>query len=351
MLRLGVCDEVDVPHDPFPTCRCRLAASHASLTESRCFVEGLVLSPTRGCGSLAECGKGRTAGGGASAERMLEWAAECVGGGARVVTVRALHGREGPWLLGISTPEGVRKVVLRAPTSRIDAEMIVTGAAALEVAERHGVPAPRLVGRDLEGSAAGVPATLESVVGGSTAWPRVMGAPQLRLVGAALARVHAVSLTARDGLPVRTRPIAVDDFAGDRRRGAMGSTPLLRVADEWIRRTERPRGTTVFVHGDVWPGNVVRVGDSACVLIDWKTAGVGNPGVDLGELRKQMAFYYGLEAIDAVVDGWEQAAGRAAVDLAYWDVVAALNTRTDLGPVITGQRDEFLRDALARLDR
>jgi aminoglycoside phosphotransferase (APT) family kinase protein len=83
-------------------------------------------------------------------------------------------------------------------------------------------------------------------------------------------------------------------------------------------------------------------------LIDWKTAGVGHPGVDLGELRKQMAIYYGLDAIDAVVDGWELASGRAATDVAYWDVVAALNTRTDLGSV-TGKRDAFLRDALERL--
>jgi aminoglycoside phosphotransferase (APT) family kinase protein len=80
-------------------------------------------------------------------------------------------------------------------------------------------------------------------------------------------------------------------------------------------------------------------------LIDWKTAGVGHPGVDLGELRKQMAIYYGLGAIDDALHGWEMTSGREATDVAYWDVVAALNTRTDLGPV-TGKRDAFLRDAL-----
>jgi aminoglycoside phosphotransferase (APT) family kinase protein len=128
----------------------------------------------------------------------------------------------------------------------------------------------------------------------------------------------------------------------------MESTPLLRVADERIRSMDPPEGATVFLHGDVWPGNVVWVGENSCVLIDWKTAGVGHPGVDLGELRKQMAIYYGLGAIDDALHGWEMTTGRESTDVAYWDVVAALNTRTDLGPV-TGKRDAFLRDALERL--
>ena len=75
-------------------------------------------------------------------------------------------------------------------------------------------------------------------------------------------------------------------------------------------------------------------GDVCLALIDWKTAGVGDPGVDFGELRKQMAITYGL---------------RASGGSAYWDVVAALNTPTELWPGATERRDEFLRDALRRL--
>jgi hypothetical protein len=255
------------------------------------------------------------------AERVVEWAAGCLGSGARVVSVRPLHGEQGPWLLRV----GETSVVLRAVTPRVDAAMIATGVVALTVAEEYGVPAPRLLGVDLE-----LPASVETVVG-STTWPDAGGR---ELVEAALRRVH-VPLEARPGLPLRVRPIAVDDFARDRRDGLMATTPLLELADDVVQEIEAPQGPTVFLHGDVWPGNVAWASPTECVLIDWKTAGVGNPGVDFGELRKQMAINYGLTPQGGS---------------AYWDVVAALNTPTVLWtPQATRRRDGFLRDALRRL--
>ncbi|MFB6719721.1 phosphotransferase family protein [Kribbella sp. NPDC056345] len=259
------------------------------------------------------------------AERVVEWVAGCVGGGAVVVSVRPLHGEQGPWRVTVEVGGRRQAVVLRAVTPRIDAAMIATGAAALAVAEEYGVPAPRLLGVDLD-----VPASVETMIG-STTWP---AKPDLGRVRAALDRVH-VPLEATPELPLRIRPIAVDDFARDRRVGAMPTTPLLRLADDVVRGMERPEGPIVFLHGDVWPGNVAWVSASECVLIDWKTAGVGDPGVDFGELRKQMAITYGL---------------RATGGSAYWDVVAALNTPTVLDWAgATERRDAFLRDALNRL--
>jgi hypothetical protein len=85
----------------------------------------------------------------------------------------------------------------------------------------------------------------------------------------------------------------------------MPTAELLRRADERVHAIPVPTRPTVFVHGDVWPGNTVLAGDTARALIDWKTAGVGNPGVDLGELRKQVAIGYGEEApkYDLPADG------------------------------------------------
>ena len=85
-------------------------------------------------------------------------------------------------------------------------------------------------------------------------------------------------------------------------------------------------------------------------LIDWKTAGVGNPGVDLGELRKQVAISYGSDAAKYALQGWERASGVQADDVPYWDAVAALNTPTEsCSPFAAGRRDEFLRTAIVRL--
>ena len=104
------------------------------------------------------------------------------------------------------------------------------------------------------------------------------------------------------------------------------------------------------MHGDVWPGNTVVAGCRVRALIDWKTAGVGNPGVDLGELRKQVAILYDDDAPGYVLEGWQRTSGTRADDVAYWDAVAALNTPTEsYSPYAALRRDDFLRAAIAQL--
>jgi aminoglycoside phosphotransferase (APT) family kinase protein len=280
---------------------------------------------------------------------MLSWVVDSIGGVAALVSVQPLHDDQGPWRLHVAVGGRAEYIVLRSLTPRIDAEMIRTGAAGLELAQKYGLPAPRLLAKDLDGCAAGAPVTLETVVAGSTVWPPVVSVARLRAAGAALAQVHAIPLEPQPHLPVRTRPIAVDDFAMERRQGRMVTSSLLRTADDRIQRMARPCGATVLVHGDVWPGNMAWIDDTCCTLIDWKTAGVGDPGVDIGELRKQIAITYGPKATGGIVDGWEHTSGKPATNLAYWDAVAALNTPTELGRVATTRRDAFLRSALDRL--
>lgn len=107
-------------------------------------------------------------------------------------------------------------------------------------------------------------------------------------------------------------------------------------------------------------------GETTVTLIDWKDAGVGDPGVDLGHLRMKMAVQYGPDAAAHVLDGWQRESGRQATDVPYWDAVAALHTPADLddwepgfdeqgnrlaAPAVTARRDAFLRAALDRLGR
>jgi aminoglycoside phosphotransferase (APT) family kinase protein len=281
---------------------------------------------------------------------MLAWAAACVDGDARVVGVRALHAGDGPWLLRVESSRRSIEVVLRAPTPRIDGDMIATNVAALLMADRRSLPAPRLLGADLGGQTAGVPASVETAVPGCSAWPARVDVDRLRAAGAEIARTHQIPLAPSGHLPVRARPIAVDDFARERRLGSMPTTPLLQRADALIHGVRATPGPTVFVHGDVWPGNMMWSGSVCRALIDWKTAGVGSPGVDLGELRKQVAFANGEDAPRYVLEGWERASDTRAADVAYWDAVAALNTPTEGDPPAhTSRRNEFLRAALARL--
>jgi aminoglycoside phosphotransferase (APT) family kinase protein len=267
----------------------------------------------------------------------------------------------------------------------------------LTIAEELDLPAPRLIAGDLHGKVAGQPATLETALEGRSALPPSVGPGRLQAFGAAIAQVHAHPLEPRAGLVRRVRPIEVDDYAMERRWAAayrslpeeerprlldffvaltgsttaaatellesVSSTALLHAADELVRRHGHPAGETVFLHGDVWTGNSMWMGDTCVGLIDWKTAGVGDPGVDLGELRLQMALGYGHDAPAQVLAGWERQSGRRATDVAYWDAVAALNTPTDLTGwpgfegdgsastpgAVTRRRDDFLHKAVGAL--
>jgi aminoglycoside phosphotransferase (APT) family kinase protein len=289
---------------------------------------------------VVQCGKGLT-------ESLLAWLEAQLGSRMAVSAIRSLHGGESPWWIDLTAPDGSTfSVVLRSPSSRIGPDQIATNAAALAVAEKHGLPAPRLLAADLDGRAA----SLETVVPGTSTWPTARSTELLRAAGAAIARVHTVVLDPQPQLPFRPRPIAVDDFAHDRRAGRMPTTALLQLADERVRVIQAPAVPVVFVHGDVWPGNTVVAGGGIHALIDWKTAGVGHPGVDLGELRKQVAIHYDDEAPGHVLEGWERASGTRADDVAYWDAVAALNTPTDsYSPHAARRRDDFLRAAIAQL--
>ncbi len=290
-------------------------------------------------------------------ERLRDWAAAAVGEGTAIAEVRPLHDDGPPWQLTMEHAGGTTGAVLRAAVGPRFGRwpfFITTGAAALKIAEQYSVPAPRLIAADMDGATAGAVATLESLVSGSTEWPSPWSAERLRAAGAALARVQTIALAPSEHLPLRPRPVAVDDFADARRKGWLPTTPLLRSADELITAHGAPGGETVFVHGDVWAGNVVWAEDDEAVLIDWKTAGVGAPGVDLCCLRSYLAIMFGREAPDLVLDGWERAAGTKASDVAYWDAVAALNTRTELDDEYmmegaTDRRDAFLQAALANL--
>jgi hypothetical protein len=300
-------------------------------------------------------------------EQVLRWVAGVVDG-MRVLSVenpsRSTHRPSGTFRLRVEgTSTGATDLILKFPVARwITDGMVITNARALRLAETHGLAAPRLIAADLDGRASGTVATLETFLSGSSDFPPMVSADRLREAGAAIARVNAVVLAPQADLP----PLcAAGDRAADRRRGRTPTTPLLQQADEQVRSHGVPAAASVFLHGDVWGGNMLWEGDRCVALIDWKGAGVGDPGIDLGNLRMQMALQYGQDAPAHVLEGWQRQAGRAAIAVPYWDAVAALNTPSviqgewlpgfagDGSPLdaaaVTERRDAFLRTALDQL--
>jgi aminoglycoside phosphotransferase (APT) family kinase protein len=334
------------------------------------------------------CRKGET-----PPQKALRWTADVIG--SQIESMEPLRADHSPWRLRFHRRDS--DVVLRImQPGWINAEPIRTNAAALQIAEQHGLAAPRLIAVDPDGDQAGTPATLETVLPGSSAIPPHASPDRLRAFGVAIARVHAIPLQPQDHLPLLTRSKQMDrpmerrwatlykasaDHAKPnviealreltgwptaRARETMDARPgtaLLQLADERLRTTPRPEHHSVFLHGDIHGGNSLWDGDTCLALIDWKDAGVGDPGIDLALLRLHMTMQYGMAAPPYVLEGWEREAGRPATAVAYWDAIAALNTTTVLhndpgfddngtpldAMAVTARRDAFLRDAITAL--
>src|SRR5687768_9826933 len=154
-------------------------------------------------------------------ESLLRWAAFALGEEATVVSVTGLHAAAGgaalargsgssPWRLRVVSPDATTEAILRTsldpprwPGSPMALQKLATGAAALRVAEQHGLVAPRLIACDLDGHEAGQPASLETVLPGNSGWPELPSAAGWRDAGAAIARVHRVPLQPQEHLPLR----------------------------------------------------------------------------------------------------------------------------------------------------
>lgn len=331
------------------------------------------------------------------AESHLQWAANAVGTDTQIRAVEGLHDGSSPWRLVIDAGTATHEVILRV-AGWIPPHAIVTGAMALRITQDHQLAAPRLIAADLDGRATGRPAAVETALPGG-GLPRIAANHLLQSAGAMIARVHAVHLAPTTELPLRVRPVDGDDYAMERRwanlyrasepeekpavvralsqltdwpiehaeRAVEGtvSSPLMQLAEDRLLAVDRPSGQTVFLHGDLHGGNMLWDEHSCVALIDWKSAGVGDPGLDLGRLRMNMAIRYGHDAAEQVLRGWEAETGHPAANLPYWDAVSALNTPTVLWPGLpafngegrnvdptepTERRNHFLRTALDQLE-
>ena len=255
-------------------------------------------------------------------EPLQRWVVDAVAPGSMVTKVRGLRDGGSPWLIVFDRADSPREVILRVGSTEARS-LIETEIAALELASEHALPAPRLLAADADGDP---PLIVIDRLPGSSTIPSNRSRERLRRLGAEAARLSGVRLASTSALPLRDRPISGVDFKALRRTD---TTPLLERAESTLMTL--PAGEAGFVHGDLWQGNSLWRGDELMGLIDWDCAGVGPAGLDLGSLRLDAALCFGLEAVNDPLDGWEEAAGRSAADVAHWDIVAALSTPADMG--------------------
>jgi aminoglycoside phosphotransferase (APT) family kinase protein len=82
---------------------------------------------------------------------------------------------------------------------------------------------------------------------------------------------------------------------------------------------------TVLLHGDFWPGNLLWKDGELAAIVDWEDAALGDPLSDLDNVRFEILWSHGVEAMEALTRHYLDAMpGVDSTQLPYWDLCATL---------------------------
>jgi aminoglycoside phosphotransferase (APT) family kinase protein len=106
----------------------------------------------------------------------------------------------------------------------------------------------------------------------------------------------------------------------------------------WARLREWgiPQGPVSFVHGDLWPGNLLFQADRLTGIVDWGDAGVGDPAFEVGYMAADLRVATGSQDVhESVIDAYEEIRG-PLTNRAWWEVAGYLRFPTDPAKWLAG---------------
>lgn len=266
-----------------------------------------------------------------NAPHVVAWIQGAVGVGARVVSAERLApSATEKHLILVGFGDVTIRLVLRryhdAERRGVDPWYVASNEArALELLASTPVPAPTLIASDVEAQVCDVPALLESWVVGEQAWrPNDLDA-YLGSAADVLVAIHAI-----DAPDVGAFPRYVPYFESD----GLAEVPVPRWSGHrvvWERAIEviggpSPSTASRFIHRDYHPGNALWNGTLVSGVVDWATAAIGPPGIDLARMRQNLASWHGREAADRFTDRYVEAGGDPEARDPYWDLLDAADS-------------------------
>ena len=226
-----------------------------------------------------------------------------------------------------------------------------------------GLPTPRMRWIDVDGRRLGRPAIVMDLAQGVCDYSALNSQRPLETRRAIaeqlcdrLADIHMLDWRAHGFSEFLTDPgpmaslAALDFWESELRRVQLGPEPELELVILWLRAHAPRSQTTVLVHGDFKPGNVLLQGDEVTLVLDWETAHLGDPLEDIGwvlnPLRAGEQQIAGIWEAPQILERWSRRTGFAAPpdDVRWWNVLANLKQALT---VLTGAR----AFADARFDR
>lgn len=229
-----------------------------------------------------------------------------------VTSVRAIRGglSSAVHALGVELRSGdTARIVLRrhvrADVLDEEPEIARHEAAVLALLEGVELPTPRLLAVDPAGDQAGVPSLLMSMLPGRVDWSPTSIDSWLRRLAAPLPILHATPLPPRGTLPA-----------------FFGYTQRSYEPPSWARRSEAwSRAVEIFhapgraeaaacIHRDYHPGNVLWQAGRVTGIVDWPSASIGSPSIDVAHCRANLLGRFDVEVADRFTSHWEELTGR-----------------------------------------
>jgi len=113
---------------------------------------------------------------------------------------------------------------------------------------------------------------------------------------------------------LRARPANVDESLDE---------GLIRDALEAVWPFPQ-RNTSVLLHGDFWPGNILWRDGQLVAVIDWEDAALGDPLADVANSRLEILWAFGIDAMQSFTHQYQSMTTIDFTHLPYWDLCAAL---------------------------
>ena len=237
----------------------------------------------------------------------LDWVGRQVGAGAKVGEVTRLHGGITAAMDRIEVwyHDRLQSVVLRRWIGDRRHDHPDTESNALEAVARHGIPAPRLIAVDPEGQFTGTPSVLMTVVDGEPNLAPTDLDDWIDQLAAMQVGIHRVPISEIDGWADQRRREGW--FSADRQCNWIADEGLR--ADALAIASRPPVDESVFVHGDYQHFNVLWQDQKLTGVVDWPSAGVGLPGIDVGHCRLNLAVLFSAAAAESYLDRYQQLSG------------------------------------------
>ena len=244
-------------------------------------------------------------------------------------------------VLDTVSPGGQRRhFVVKRMTYEPDPERATADYYGLQIARRHGIPAPEPLLLDATGEMLGTPGIVTKFVRGRQIANPENPAEWARDLADLLLRIHDVSPDSNERQGIYDGNELGLYFLTGHWPEASSGHPLSETIYRAIRelRLGIRKVPPVFLHMDYWPGNVLWRDGRVSAVLDWDAAGYGDPALDVGYFRMNMYLRGIKEAADVFLEHYEAVRG-PVLNLGFWDLACAARALPDPAAWIPQSRE------------